>query len=179
IDELKHFLPRYMELISDFQFPSHSTEVALRKFESLKKADCTEEEAAFLKEFSLVFFKKCLSVHPLPEGETIDSILIMFLHGKFDLSALFKSWIDTDSVPSTLHFIDLWFDGFYQTNTEKMTNPFGDKKLAIELRSWITQKDTRAAFSSRIEQLVMNDVEMDYFESIRLNMVYDMLNALK
>lgn len=179
IDELKHFLPRYLELLGDFQFPSRCVELALRKFESLKKVNCTNEEADLLESFSYSFFKKCLSVHPLPENEMIDSILIMFWRGKFDLSVLFKIWFEIDSIPSTLHFIDLWVEGFYQNKIEKMTNPFGDKELGLEIRGWINQEETRATFSARIEQLVMKNVEMNYFESIRLNMVYNMLTALK
>src|SRR5688572_27830894 len=77
IEELKHFLPRYIELISNFDFPTHSAEIAFRRLEPFDKSEWTNEEIKFLSLFSIEYFKHCLKTYPLPDNEKIDSIIIM------------------------------------------------------------------------------------------------------
>ncbi|MEM6262875.1 MAG: hypothetical protein AAGI38_10235 [Bacteroidota bacterium] len=82
INELKHFLPRYIELIVNFDFPSHSTEISLKRLKPFDREEWTSDEIEFLEKFAFTFFKKCISIHPLPKSEVIDSILIMFWRGQ-------------------------------------------------------------------------------------------------
>ena len=75
--ELKHFLPRYLELVSQFDFPSHSAEIALKRLKSLNQTAWSEGELNLLTAFASDYFRYCLSMYPLEGGERIDSILIM------------------------------------------------------------------------------------------------------
>ncbi|TYZ05886.1 hypothetical protein FY528_20265 [Hymenobacter lutimineralis] len=91
ISELKHFLPRYIELASHFQFPSHSPELSFKRLTPFDKSEWTSAELTFLNRFSLEYFKYCLSIYPLPtEYEGIDSILIMLWLGSFDIDTLLE-----------------------------------------------------------------------------------------
>lgn len=57
IDELKHFLPRYIALIVNFDFPYHSTELYLNRIEPFHKAEWTNNELEFWENLQLHFMK--------------------------------------------------------------------------------------------------------------------------
>src|SRR5262245_29372956 len=44
IDEVKHFLPRYLDLIGQFQFPTHSTELSFSRLVPFEKSEWTSDE---------------------------------------------------------------------------------------------------------------------------------------
>jgi hypothetical protein len=176
ISELKHFLPRYLELIWHLDFPSHSTELSLKRLEPFEDDEWSKDEADFLNTFASAFFMKCLSVHPLPESETIDSILIMLWKGQFELSELLKSWELNRSVSSTLHFKDLYFQGFKLHHPSKMSNSFGDDELSVILRKWIETKSVQVTFKENIERIIIEEFELDELELDQLNVLYEILN---
>jgi hypothetical protein len=90
IKEVKHFLPRYLELIGQFQFPAHSTELSFSRLIPFDKSEWSGEELTLLDEFSKLFFKNCLSSYPIPSlSDNITSILILFRGVDFDLHELF------------------------------------------------------------------------------------------
>lgn len=173
IDELKHFLPKYLELIWNFDFPSHSTEIALKRLAPFNLTEWTATELNFLERFALVFFNRCLSIYPLPE-EDIDSILIMFWRGQFQLTELLNSWQAETSLSSTLHFVDLYLEGF-KRNPLKMSNSFGDETLAKELRTWLDDDKTQKIMKDKIEQIIMNESCSNDSQLNQLNLLYELL----
>lgn len=175
IDELKHFLPRYFELISQFQFPSHSVEIALRRLKPFFKEEWSSKELEFLLEFSKEFFKYCLSIYPLPEYETIDSILLMFWYGQFQIENLLDVWKYDISLSSTLHFKDLYMRGFKITNSDKMNNAFAEKEISQVLRDWVDNKEVQLLFKTSIEEIIINDLLVDTYQSDELNILYEIL----
>lgn len=177
IEELKHFLPRYVELVSDFNFPSHSTEIAFRRLEPFERDEWTDEELLFLEKFALGFFNKCLSIYPLPENEVISGILIMFWRGQFQLTELLNSWSADQTLSSTLHFKDLCLEGFKQKNPSKMTNGFGEEEISKFLRNWVDEKAIRMAFRKNIEKLIMDDTALNDVQSYEIDILYEMLNT--
>jgi len=176
INELKHFLPRYIELIGNFDFPTHSTEIALKRLEPFDSEEWSSDEKEFLKKFSLIFFKKCLSTYPLPKNEAIDSILIMFWRGQFKLTELLNNWESDKSLSSTLHFKDLYFEGFKQKNPSKMSSAFGEEEISKILRDWIDKKEVQTHFKENIEKIIMDEVQLDEFDLNQLNILYEILN---
>lgn len=176
INELKHFLPRYIELIAYYDFPSHSTELSLKRLTPFNSEEWTFEEIVFLEKFALTFFKNCISTHPLPYNEAIESILIMLWKGPFNLPELLSSWTLDNSLSSTLHFKDLYFEGFKQKNPSKISNAFGDGDLSNVLRNWIDNRDVQTKFSENIERIIMADVKLDEFQSNQLSILYGILS---
>jgi hypothetical protein len=178
INELKHFLPRYIELIGNFDFPSHSTEISLKRLEPFDREEWTSSELEFLEKFALTFFKNCISIHPLPENETIDSILIMFWRGQFKLTELLNSWKMDNSVFSTLHFKDLYFEGFKQKNPMKMSNAFGEIEVSKILRDWVDKREVQIKFKENIEKIIMDEIELDEYQLNQLNILYEILDKI-
>jgi len=71
--ELKYFLPRYLELIKSYQFPSYEPVSALTRFSSLKATDWTISEKALLQDFALAFFHQFIhSNNPTEEASAMD-----------------------------------------------------------------------------------------------------------
>jgi hypothetical protein len=87
IYEIKHFLPRYLDLINQFQFPSHSREISLKRL-SHNTIDWKPEVLSLLQHFAIEYFNKCLHTYPLPDFEQIDRILIMLWHPQFQPKSL-------------------------------------------------------------------------------------------
>ncbi len=44
IEEVKHFLPRYLDLVAQFEFPTHSTELSFSRLIPFDKHEWTKEE---------------------------------------------------------------------------------------------------------------------------------------
>lgn len=161
IEEVKHFLPRYFELIAAFQFPSYSTELSLSRLVPFDKEEWTADELELLRDFSIAFFKQCLSVYPIVFMERIDAILVMFWNAGFAIDPLLAIWEKDDSINGVLHFKDLYLNGFVQHNRTKMYSPFGDEALADKLISWLGGAPVQTLFAGRIEQILLGENQLE------------------
>jgi len=182
IDEVKHFLPRYLELISLFRFPSHSAELSLTRLQPYDKSEWTEEESHLMREFSCIYFRQCLAVYPLPSySDSITSILVMFcgkesgLKELFPIRPLLEAWENEKTASSVLHLRDLYFYGFDQHNRTKMSNTFGDRELACLLNDWLETETVRQHFQEAIEQLILTDDSMRESDTNDLSLLYEWL----
>lgn len=176
IEEVKHFLPRYLELIAAFQFPSHSTELSFSRLVPFDATEWQPDELELLRDFSTGFFKQCLRVYPIAFMERIDAILIMFWNAGFDIDPLLDAWEKDDSVNAVLHFKDLYFNGFDQYNRTKMASSFGDEALADKLISWLGGVAVQALFAQRIEQIILGENKLDINILKELDLLYDILH---
>lgn len=85
-NELKYFLPRMLELVTQFQFPSHSCEICLQRIGMVKKEEWKEKEYILIENFAEEFFIYCLSLYPIPNFFcSIDSIMIMFYKAELNI----------------------------------------------------------------------------------------------
>ena len=176
IEEVKHFLPRYLELISEFNFPTHSTELSFSLLVPFDKNEWTETELELLDTFTKEFFKHCLSIYPIPSfNDRIDTILIMFCRAEFDINSLLNVWEETDNLESVLHFKDLYFDGF-NTKKTKLSNSFDDGKLSGMLVNWIESKKVSRIFRERIEKVILGDYDVEEITLYQLNSLYEIVN---
>jgi hypothetical protein len=174
IHEIKHFLPRYLHLISQFDFPSHSVEISLRRLASISSADWAGEEGQLMSDFSVQFFLYCLAHYPLPEQDTIEVILIMFWNGGRDIKPLLAAWADEIHANSVLHYRDLLFRTF--KGNGKLSNGFGDDpRLAELLFNWAHAPGTQCVFANAIETLVLANEPMEPEDWDDLNLLYDRL----
>lgn len=178
IDEIKYFLPRFFDLVGQFQFPSHSAELSLSRLSPFDKNEWTALEQELLSQFSLDFFKHCLSIYPIPAfNERIDSILIMFWRSGFDISKLLTSWQNEINKESVLHFRDLYLHGFNQHNPAKLSNSFGDKELADRLRRWLELDEVKNIFLAVIEKLILEESNLEETDLYELNLLYETIRS--
>lgn len=111
--ETKHFLPRLMELVFDFQFPVHSVEITFSRLDLDQPEKWQPNEIELLNDFSVTFFQKCLQNYPLPINDDtlafleINNIIVMFGTAFFDLKTILNTWQKTDDTNAILHLYDL------------------------------------------------------------------------
>lgn len=176
IEEVKHFLPRYLELISEFNFPTHSSELSFSRLVPFDKNEWTKCEFEILLNFQAEYFRHCLNTYPLPSfGDKIDSIIIMFWIGGIGIEELLGIWEQTESITSDLHFKDLYFQGFDQYNRKKLLNNFGDKELCEKLTNWVHDNKVNRIFQDRIEKIILNNTELEDQTIYEFNLLYEMI----
>jgi len=180
IEEVKHFLPRYFDLLGQFEFPTHSTELSFSRLIPFDKTEWTKDELELLNQFSLEYFKHCLAIYPLPSFcDRIDTILIMFWKADFNIDDLLKIWENVKTKESALHFRDLHFHGFDQYNQTKLFSAFGDKELADILHTWLDTEKVKQNFVDTIEELILEKNGLAETDINELNLLYDIIRTKK
>ncbi|MDR1854230.1 MAG: hypothetical protein LBR05_04915 [Azoarcus sp.] len=158
VGEIKHFLPRYLEIVSKFQFDHFWAEVALDRLKFVN-GEWTDEERALLDDWARAFFSCCLSryydhdVAPTaPHIENIVDIVIMLAHGNFDLSPLLEVWVEDSGLPALLHYKDLLLWGF-SGDMSVLENSFAadDEGLCASLGGWARRPEVVAHFIARCD----------------------------
>lgn len=173
--ETKHFLPRYLELVYSFDFPSHSLELTFRRMEPFLAEDWTNRELLFLKEFSAVYFDGCVSQYPLPDSLMLIDVLIMLWKKPFSPLSLLEAWRQDKSVSSMLHFKDLWYEGFKSKRGNVLLNTFATREISKEVKSWLDERATIYWAMESIENIIMNNTSGDKENEQLLSNVYNTL----
>jgi hypothetical protein len=180
IEEVKHFLPRYFDLVGQFEFPTHSTELSFSRLIPFDKNEWTNEELELLNQFPKEYFKHCLSVYPIPSfSDRIDTILLMFWMAGFKVRDLLTIWENQKTKESALHFRDLHFHGFDQYNSTKLFSAFGDKELAEILRNWLDTETVKQNFTATIEKIIIENNDLADNDINELNLLYDIIRTKK
>ncbi|MBK9381586.1 MAG: hypothetical protein IPN39_09675 [Chitinophagaceae bacterium] len=180
IEEVKHFLPRYLDLIAQFQFPTHSAELSFSRLIPFDKTEWTKQELDLLNQFTIDYFKHCLSIYPLPSfNDRIDTILIMLWKAGFNVGNLLTIWESEKTKESALHFRDLHFHGFDQYNKTKLCSTFGDKELADILRTWLDTEKVKQNFADTIELLIIEASNLADTDINELNLLHDIIRTKK
>ncbi len=180
IEEVKHFLPRYLDSVSQFRFPSHSAELTFSRLTPFDKNEWQETELELLATFATDFFKLTLNTYPIPSFcDRIDTILIMFWLGHFNIEILLKTWEQTDTPESVLHFNDLYFQGFNEHDRSELFSSFGDKGLCRVLSNWLENEKTKEIFETRIEKIILGDYELEERTINELNLLYEIIKKEK
>ena len=175
--EIKHFLPRYLELIATFEFPSHSAELSLERLNPTLEEEWSAVELDFLTRFTTAFWKTCLAAYPLPAYESIDAILVMVWRSGLEVTDLLDQWQEENTLSSVLHFWDLYVEGFEGKRSLKLKNAFAEADISEQLKDWVSQNETKTAFRMHVEKLILNDTStIDEEQSDQLSQLYDMLS---
>ena len=181
LGEMKHFLPRVLEMVAEFEFPCHSTEITFTRLDLDKAEQWPPAERTLLDAFATAFFRKCLVTYPLPNGEDLGSSLVtMFGNAHFDLPALLAQWAATETTESLLHFKDLVLHdiSYKATVPFKMTNAFTTEAVSNTVINWLNNSVTKSLFAGRIERVILeveNEFEAKTMEE--LSWVYELLHG--
>jgi hypothetical protein len=176
IEEVKHFLPRYLDLVGQFKFPSHSSELSFSRLRLFDKKEWPPAEWQLLGDFAEAFFRKCLSTYPLPSFERIENILIMLWRTGFEIQELLTIWGKDRTQESVLHFRDLYFYAF-TNEKKKLVSSFSGPDLAVLLSGWMEQAMVKENFSAAIEALFMMKNDLNEKDSNELNLLYDLISC--
>ena len=159
LHEMKHFLPKVLELVADFEFPCHSTEITFTRLDLDQPEKWSSQEIQVLIDFSVAFFKKCLAVYPVPKGEEIAGILIMFGIGHFNLAPILHEWLHAANPESTLHLKDFLVNEveYKRQNAHKLTNPFSTADVDKCVADWLNNAAVKHIFSRKTQILLTTD----------------------
>jgi hypothetical protein len=161
VAEIKHFLPRYLEIVSHFQFGHFWTEIALNRLRLIEN-EWTLEERELLDIWASTFFAHCLSQYrdgtfspDAPHIENIADIIIMLAHGGFALEPLLDSWAKNESLSALLHYKDLLLWGFNASMTA-LENSFAedDHELFTTLAIWVQHPGVVKHFLQESKQAI-------------------------
>lgn len=176
--EMKHFLPRVLELVNEFDFPCHSTEIVFTRLQLDKPERWTKAEMQLLTDFSVLYFGKCLTFYPFsPDGDTIGTYLVMFGIGHFNLKPILTAWENADNIESVLQFNNFFLhDVEYKgQEPEKLTNAFSENFVDEVVLNWLKDENVKARFRTKIERIVANGENLDRQTVEESNWVHELL----
>lgn len=174
--EMKHFLPRVLELATQFEFPVHSVELTFTRLDLDQPAHWPAAERQLLAAFACTYFEACLAIYPLPQGNQLPDILVMFGLAHFDLTPLLHDWAKANSPTSLAHLADLLLYELDDTPPKavKLSNPFSAPHVDQQFRAWLSDPDVRATLLAQVEQILLHQQVPDE-EATRLSWAYDVL----
>jgi hypothetical protein len=177
--EMKHFLPRLLELVAQFDFPRHSTEITFSRLDLHRHAWWPAPERALLQTFAEVFFSECLGQYPLPDGSSLTEILIMFGLGHFDLTQLLAAWAAAHSRSSALHskaFLlrEIWLG---RAGHHKLQNPFSEPHINAAVSAWLNETPTPQRLASQLEHHILHDSTLDDAALSELSLAFEVLQV--
>jgi hypothetical protein len=176
MDEFKYFLPRYLELISQFQFTS-SVDVSLSlKNLNFKNSEywTSLEEAKCINDFVILFFEKCLQTDEFnKEAQLIEIINMLHVSG-IDVKPLFQIWLKDLNNFSIIHLEQLITDNFNYRGKIN-TSGFISSDLNSIIENWvITNKKTiTAAIENHIINTSLKEEQLQ-----KLSYLYDTINYI-
>lgn len=174
--EMKHFLPRVLELVSNFDFPSTSVEEVFLRLELHKPERWTNEELQLLQDFSVEFFKKCLSYYPYsPDGDDISTYLTMFGVAHFSLKPILDAWIEAENIESTLQFKDFISNEFNNPTSSYFETQNEEESINKTISNWLNDTVVQRKFSIKIKQVLAENKSLDAETMQELSLVKELL----
>ncbi|MBF9221631.1 hypothetical protein [Hymenobacter ruricola] len=176
--ELKHFLPRLLELVAQFDFPMHSTEITFSRLELHRAAQWTDPERTLLQTFAEVFFVQCLGEYPLPGGASLTELLIMFGLGHFDLAQLLAAWAAARSQSSALHTKDFLLREIQFGRVGlQLLNPFSEPHINTAVAAWLNEAAVPQQLAQQLEYHVLHDSALNNDTLNELSWAYEVLQT--
>ncbi|HEX7686644.1 MAG TPA: hypothetical protein VF453_03005 [Burkholderiaceae bacterium] len=153
--ELRHLLPRLLELIASGEDIHHSTELYLDRLGRCPEGTWSADERAALDRFASAFFDALLRVGTPGRGlrvwmDTPLSVLLMFDIGGIDIGPLLDLWLRCDDPGSTVQFVESTYWDFWQGC--EIRNPFAADRPAFRarVRGWLLEPANRARFVEKM-----------------------------
>lgn len=176
--EMKHFLPRILELVSNFDFPCASTEEVFMRLDLHKPEHWTNEELQLLQDFSVEFFKKCLTYYPYsPDGDNISTYLTMFGVAHFQLKPILDAWTEVENIESILQFKDFIINdvNYHAPNSFEIRNAFAEESISTTLSNWLNDANVKRKFSIKIGKVLTEYKTLDADVIQELSLVKELL----
>lgn len=175
-NEFKYFLPRYLELISQFQFTSAvDVSLSLKNLNlSTKEFWTNPEEFKCINEFAKLFFEKCLTTDEFyKEAYLLDIINMLHVSG-IDVKPLFQIWLEDLNNFSIIHLEQMITDNFNYRGKIN-TNGFIDSELNALIENWVITN--KKIISVTIENHIMASTLKEE-QLQKLGYFYDTINFL-
>ena len=162
-EEIKHFLPRIIDLIVNNNLLDLviSEEIIFRILDHMIINEWNAKELDILEKFSKAFFIQKINKYPetfTGLGNEIDTTIIMLEKTKISLKKLLDIWLYTDNFSSTMHYKDLLV---YYIKYQNLENSFGieNTNLGKIVYQWATHTKTKEIFTKRFRSISFDKVD--------------------
>ena len=175
--EIKHFLPRILELCANYEYIRLDTSLNLDKCHFERKI-WKEEELEFMKKFSIQFVIDVLNTdHEIKIVENISNYILMFdLAGmKTDHLLNMDIWTEkSNRINALKHLEELMY--YYTSDYTYFKHSFSENpEFNNQINEWIGSRELSETFLPIIEEYYFNNPNMDYEEQWRMNQLYNVL----
>ena len=181
VEELKHFAPRYLDLLAHMQQLQHSTEICLSRFGMVKSEVWTPEEAELLQRWSSAMMHMFLERYPLRDNWGATELLaqLLMLHkGRFKLAPLLNIWAVDQSMPSLLHYCNLLTDELDHGYATKIANAFSDGAASETVVQWAYSEPVLTAFLQPAEAYILGEPSLPPRQDLLVNQGYEVMYSL-
>jgi hypothetical protein len=180
LHEMKHFLPRVMELVAHRQDVTHSTELNFDRLQIVgKPGSWSNTEIELLNCFAEEHFLMCITEYPSINGFDAQSVFVMYGYAGLNIEALLNSWLSLESTNAVLHLYDFlrWCDFDKFGKIIHLRNAFASEKVSEIAVEWLNSSDTVRHFIKLIERLRAEDAlaKISDENSNKVNRTYQMI----
>lgn len=174
--EMKHFLPRVLELVTQFEFPCHSLELTFVRLDLNQPDHWHPGERQLLAAFASAYFQACLARYPLPAGDKLADILLMFGLAHFEVTPLLRAWATSRTVASLAHLTDLLVDGLSYSPLKplQLSNPFTEPYVDQQLAAWLRDPAVQASLQEQVAYALCHQALPDELAT-RASWAYEVL----
>jgi hypothetical protein len=150
-DEVRYFLPRWLELVAAGEETHHSMELTFDRVGRCPEGSFTAEEVGVLEQFMQACFDHHLNgAGRCGCGSDPLSLLIMADAGGLAPTPLLEHWLMHPGPVSTAQFVRSTYWDFWPQL--RLANPFAEDRaqLQADFKNWILSPATKAAFMEKL-----------------------------
>jgi hypothetical protein len=165
IPEMKHLMPRVLQLLVQGEYIRHSTEITLDKC-FCERAEWSAAEIDFMQRFALTYFDKQLKSYST--AVEAQDVLIMFHLAGLNVTPLLNYWRNHMANPMAVWGVVSLIESFDQKG--RYSHPFSDAEFSALIACWLGREETRevirTALLEQIEVLTAAGLAVDSCEMI-------------
>lgn len=178
ITELRYFLPRMLELLSQGQILYIDEGFSLSKCHFECAHIWKEEEIAFMERFAKAFFDGVLEGESPHLYSSAEDWLVCFGLSGLPIAPLLNSWLQqADKVMALYYFEEFLTHSFRSVGIAFKHSYFKDKRpeLNEQITTWLTAPHTQRTFLQATENLLLSDTVLEEEVLFSLENLYNQL----
>lgn len=178
IMELRYFLPRMLELLSQGEILYIDEGFSLSKCHFEHTHIWKEEEIAFMEHFAKAFFDEVLEGESSHLYSSAEDWLVCFGLSGLPIAPLLNSWLQqADKVMALYDFQELLSDSLRPIGIVFKHSYFKDKRpeLNEQITTWLMSPHTQQTFLQATENLLLSDIVLEEEVLFSLENLYNQL----
>ena len=178
IMELRYFLPRMLEILSQGEILYIDEGFSLSKCHFERTHIWKEEEIAFMECFAKAFFDEVLQVESPDLCDSVEDWLVCFGLSGLPIAPLLNSWLQqADKVMALYYFEEFLTHSFRSVGIAFKHSYFKDKRpeLNEQITTWLTALHTQRTFLQATENLLLSDTVLEEEILFSLENLYNQL----
>lgn len=149
IGQMKHLLPRVLELLLQGEYLRHSTEIILDKCHCDRAQYWSAKEIDFLQRFALVYLQWVCESND--QTNTLDEVVLMFHLAGLDITPLLVCWENMLVNPKALQ--DLLNVIVYDFQRGRYDRPFSNYESSLKISNWLNGN----ALRNKVIELILDE----------------------